>query len=56
MQLCVHYCSSIMHRFWLQRIALAYMVVALCEIWAPRRRQDVSNDNFAIFKTYHFHW
>ncbi|XP_024393658.1 uncharacterized protein [Physcomitrium patens] len=40
----------------LQRIALAYMVVALCEIWAPRRRQDVSNDNFAIFKTYHFHW
>ncbi|KAG0588984.1 hypothetical protein KC19_2G282700 [Ceratodon purpureus] len=40
----------------LQRIALAYLIVALCEIWAPRKHHDVSRDKFAIFKTYYIHW
>ncbi|KAG0570609.1 hypothetical protein KC19_6G174900 [Ceratodon purpureus] len=40
----------------LQRIALAYMVVALCEIWAPRKYYDVSRDKFALFKMYYIHW
>lgn len=40
----------------LQRIALAYLIVALCEIWAPRKHQDVSRDKFAIFKIYYLHW
>lgn len=40
----------------LQRIALAYMVVALCEIWAPRGHYDVASHKFAILKTYYIHW
>lgn len=40
----------------LQRIALAYLVVALCEIWAPRKHHDVSSDKLALFKTYYIHW
>ena len=32
------------------------MVVALCEIWAPRKYYDVSRDKFALFKMYYIHW
>ncbi|XP_077220368.1 uncharacterized protein LOC143854355 isoform X2 [Tasmannia lanceolata] len=38
----------------LQRISIAYIIAALCEIWfSPRKSRDV---RVGVFKSYYFHW